>query len=67
MDISVVDGVRLASIGIKTPLQEKFPILTSILSKSKNPSKDWDFFMTSAGIAIAILCNQNDEMFKKIY
>lgn len=65
MDISVVDGVRLASIGIKTPLQEKFPILTSILSKSKNPSKDWDFFMTSAGIAIAILCNQNDEMFKK--
>lgn len=33
----------------------KFPEILNILAKSKRGFSDWDFFMTSAGIAFAII------------
>jgi 23S rRNA A2030 N6-methylase RlmJ len=44
-----------------TSFIDKFPILRTILSKSKRPSNDWDFFMTVAGVGIYFLTNKTNE------
>jgi len=57
----LVDGIHIAAIGSMTSFIDKFPILRTILSKSKHPSNDWDFFMIVAGVGIYFLTNRTNE------
>lgn len=57
----LIDGIRMATINSTVSFMDKFPILRTILSKSKHPSSDWDFFMVSAGVGIYFLTNKSYE------
>lgn len=56
----LVSGINIAVIGSLMPFRTKFPVLITILSKSKHPSNDWDFFMTVAGVGIYFLTNKTN-------
>lgn len=60
IDTSVVNGVHLASIGALTKIREQFPELMNTLTKSKRPSSDWNFFMTAAGVSLAIILSSDE-------
>lgn len=51
---SIAQVVRTFSITAQTIFREKYPELLSVLSRSQQPSNDWDFFMTAAGVGYAI-------------
>ncbi len=59
-NLSVVDAINLSSIELLVPLIDKYPVLKNILnnSKSKNPSDDWDYFMTAAGSGIVLISSE---------
>ncbi len=51
----LVKGINIAVIGVIAPLKKQYPVLTSVLNKSKHPLNDWDFFMTVAGVGLYLL------------
>lgn len=55
---SIVDAINLSSIELLTPLLDKYPVLKSILSKSKRPADDWDFYMTAAGTGLLLISSE---------
>lgn len=57
-DDVLVKGLNIAVIGALTPFFDKYPVLKSVLNKSKRPSNDWDFFMTVAGVGTYLLKNK---------
>lgn len=45
-----VKSINIVVITALVPFIDKYPILKEVLNKSRNPSNDWDFFMTVAGV-----------------
>ncbi|MDD5231699.1 MAG: hypothetical protein PHC43_10255, partial [Candidatus Marinimicrobia bacterium] len=63
----LVKWINLAAIGALIPFINKYPILQTILSRSKHPSSDWDFFMTVAGVGMYLSIKKvNKEEYKEI-
>ena len=58
---ALVKGINLAIIGALIPLKNKYPVLLTILGKSRHPSNDWDFFMTAGGVGMYLFTNKVDE------
>jgi len=55
---TIVDTVNLISISSMVSFLDKYPILKEILKESKNPSNDWDFYMTAAGSGIVLISSE---------
>ena len=53
-----VKRVNIAVITALVPFTDKYPVLKELLNKSKNPSSDWDFYMTVAGVGSYLLTNK---------
>jgi hypothetical protein len=58
MNSTLVKEINLAVMVAMTPLMDKYPDLSAVLDKSKNPSSDFDFFMTVAGVGSYFLKNE---------
>lgn len=56
-----VKSINIAAITALVPFIDKYPVLKELLNKSKNPSSDWDFFMTVAGVGCYFLTNKISE------
>ena len=62
-----VKSLNIAIITALVQFIDKYPILKETLNKSKNPSKDWDFFMTIAGVGSYLSTNRvSEEKHKEI-
>ena len=62
-----VKGINVAVIGALATFMDKYPVLLTVLNKSKHPSSDWDFFMTVAGAGSYLLTNKvGQDTFKEI-
>lgn len=63
----LVKWINIAVMGALTVFVDKYPVLRTVLSKSKRPSDDWDFFMTIAGVGVYLLMFKfSDEDHKKV-
>ena len=58
---SLVKSINLVAITALVPFIDKYPVLKGLLNKSKNPSSDWDFYMTVAGVGVYLLTNKVSE------
>jgi len=45
-----VKSINITVITALVPFIDKYPVLKELLNSSKNPSSDWDFYMTIAGV-----------------
>ena len=61
MHSNLVVGLNTIVIGALLPFNEKYPILLTVLSKSKHPSSNWGFFMTVAGIGMHVFSTKISE------
>jgi len=57
-----VKSINIAVITALVPFIDKYPILKKLLNKSENPSSDWDFYMTVAGVGSYFLTNKVSEI-----
>lgn len=55
------------SVSDTRAFKEQFPVLQTILSKSKHPLDDWLFYNTVAGVGIYMLKYENDAEKWEIY
>jgi len=56
-----VKSINIAVVTALVPFIDKYPVLKKLLNKSKNPSSDWDFYMTVAGVGSYFLINKVSE------
>ena len=56
----LADKIRIVVISSMIPFLDKFPVLETILKKNKHSSRDWDFFMTVAGLGLYYLIDETD-------
>jgi len=52
--------LNLFIVGSSEIFREKYPIFLDVLSKSKNPYKDWEFFMTVSAVGMFIVVNSGN-------
>lgn len=50
---NLVKLVELQAISSLVPFGDKIPVIYQLLKQSKNGPKDWDFFVTAAGVGTA--------------
>lgn len=57
--IPFVKSINTIVITALVPFIDKYPVLKELLNSSKNPSSDWDFYMTVAGVGSYLLTNKD--------
>lgn len=51
----LVKALSLAAVGVTLQLEERYPELRTVMSRSGHPHSDWDFFFVAGGAALVIV------------